>query len=56
MPKDGPIDASLQTTHAICSLGGLAQAIGDPLCILGAYLAAIVHDFEHQGKYQFVLM
>mmetsp|Transcript_27681 Transcript_27681/g.71306 ORF Transcript_27681/g.71306 Transcript_27681/m.71306 type:complete len:798 (+) Transcript_27681:266-2659(+) len=39
----------LQTLHAMCSLGGLSAAIADPLYMLSAYLAAIIHDYEHQG-------
>ncbi|KAF5831042.1 hypothetical protein DUNSADRAFT_13673 [Dunaliella salina] len=39
----------LQTLHAMSTLGGLSNAIADPLFMLSAYLAAIIHDFEHQG-------
>ncbi|KAF5828639.1 hypothetical protein DUNSADRAFT_17295 [Dunaliella salina] len=39
----------LQTLHAMSNLGGLSSAIADPLFMLSAYLAAIIHDFEHQG-------
>mmetsp|Transcript_19889 Transcript_19889/g.55447 ORF Transcript_19889/g.55447 Transcript_19889/m.55447 type:complete len:826 (-) Transcript_19889:1555-4032(-) len=39
----------LQTLHAMCSLGGLSTAIADPLYMLSAYLAAIIHDYEHEG-------
>ncbi|KAF5832352.1 hypothetical protein DUNSADRAFT_11762 [Dunaliella salina] len=38
-----------QTLHAICTLGGLSQAVAEPLLVLAAYLAAIVHDHEHEG-------
>jgi len=34
----------------ICTAGGLAEAAADPLSILGAYIAASIHDFDHQGK------
>ncbi|KAF5833679.1 hypothetical protein DUNSADRAFT_9950 [Dunaliella salina] len=39
----------LQTLHVMSTLGGLSKAIADPLFMLSAYLAAIIHDFEHQG-------
>eukprot|EP00200_Dunaliella_tertiolecta_P003872 CAMPEP_0202344636 /NCGR_PEP_ID=MMETSP1126-20121109/4232_1 /ASSEMBLY_ACC=CAM_ASM_000457 /TAXON_ID=3047 /ORGANISM="Dunaliella tertiolecta, Strain CCMP1320" /LENGTH=812 /DNA_ID=CAMNT_0048935853 /DNA_START=261 /DNA_END=2699 /DNA_ORIENTATION=+ len=39
----------LQTLHAICTLGGLSQVAAEPLLVLGGYLAAIIHDHEHEG-------
>eukprot|EP00775_Hariotina_reticulata_P014115 gene14115-14244_t len=40
----------LRNLHVIMCRGGLAAAgLGDDLTVLGTYLAAVVHDFEHRG-------
>lgn len=39
----------LQTLHVILHRGGLVPHYADPLLLLAAYLAAVVHDYEHGG-------
>lgn len=38
----------LQTLHVLLHYGGLVAHL-EPLCILGSYLAAIIHDYSHVG-------
>ncbi len=40
----------LQTLHMIMHQGGLVPGYVDQLTMLGCYLAAIVHDYEHLGR------
>lgn len=40
----------LQTLHMILTSGGLMPGYADQLTLLGCYLAAVVHDFEHVGR------
>lgn len=39
----------LQSVHVLLHSGGLVGTYADPLTLLGCYLAAIVHDYEHPG-------
>jgi hypothetical protein len=39
----------LQTLHVMMHRGGLVPGYVDPLTMMAAYVAAIVHDFEHLG-------
>jgi hypothetical protein len=50
-PYHNSIHASdvLQTMHVMMHRGGLAPGYVDPLTMMAAYTAAIVHDFEHLG-------
>ena len=42
----------LRTLHVIMVRGGLRQAMhtAHDIALLAAYLAAVVHDFEHKGE------
>jgi hypothetical protein len=46
-----PLPSAVQKMHMIMSpAGGLLAALGgDPLLLLAAYLAAVVHDYQHTG-------
>ena len=40
----------LRTLHVLCSRGGIWDTVRSPdIGVLGMYLAAIVHDYEHVG-------
>ncbi len=40
----------LQSLHMIMHQGGLVPGYVDQLTMLGCYLAAVVHDYEHVGR------
>ncbi len=40
----------LQSMHVIMTRGGLMPGYVDQTAMLAAYLAAIVHDYEHRGR------
>jgi hypothetical protein len=40
----------LQTMHVLLTRGGLVPGYADQLTLLGSYMAAIVHDYEHRGR------